>query len=109
MPVKTRSSKPSKSVARPKSAVNKRTGGAVKKRKVPVRRGGAVKPSAVLGAIGAAAGGASLIIPNPVTPIISGIASIGSAIAGLFGGALMPSETRAIMQIHANVQARKKR
>lgn len=96
MPVK-------KKVGRPK----KKKGGVVKRK--PVRKGGAVKPSAVLGTISGIAGGASLIIPNPITPIISGIAGIGSAIAGLFGGALTPTELRAVMAIHANVQARKAR
>lgn len=96
-----------KKVGRPKKA------GAVKK---PVRRrvtkkGGAVKASTVLGSISGIAGGASVLSPATaiVTAPIAAIAGIGSAIASLFGGALTTTEMKAMMAIHANVQARKAR
>lgn len=99
---------PVKKVGRPKKA------GAVKKRVVrrkPVKKAGGVKVSTVLGSISGIAGGAAALAPitSIVTAPIAAIAGIGSAIASLFGGALTQTEMQAVMKIHTNVQARKRR
>ena len=99
---------PKHAVGRPK----KKKGGVVKKPVTRrVKKGGAVKASQVLGAVSGIAGGVSALAP-PLAIIgapIAAIAGIGSAIASLFGGNLSQSEMRAVMQIHANVQARNRR
>ena len=72
-------------------------------------RGGAVKPSAILGAVGAVSAGASALFP-PLAVIgapLAAIAGIGSAIAGLFGGGLTQQEMDMVMQIKGRVDARR--
>ncbi len=72
--------------------------------------GGAVKPSGVLGSIAGIAGGASALSPATavITAPIAAVASIGSAIAKLFGGNLSHKELEMIMEIQKRVDHRKK-
>ena len=73
-------------------------------------KGGAIKASSVLGSIGGIAAGASALSPATaiVTAPIAAVASIGSAIAKLFGGGITSAEHAMIMRIHDRVQQRKK-
>lgn len=72
-------------------------------------RGGAVKPSDVLGGIAGIAGPLSVLSPATaiVTAPIAAIAGIGSAIAKLFGGGLTQSELNMLMQIKERVDQRR--
>ena len=71
-------------------------------------KGGAIKASSVLGSIGGIAAGASALSPATaiVTAPIAAVASIGSAIAKLFGGGLTQSEMDMIMKIKDRVDKR---
>lgn len=71
-------------------------------------QGGAIKPSAILGTIGTAAGAAS-IIPGTaiITAPVAAIAGLGASIAKLFGGSLTQREVNMIMQIKGRVDQRR--
>ena len=72
-------------------------------------RGGAIKPSSVLGTIAGVAGPAAVLAPvlAPIAAPIAAIAGIGSAIAKLFGGGITQSELDMIMMIKDRVDQRR--
>lgn len=78
-------------------------------------RGGAIKPSAILGTIAGVAGPAAVLAPilAPIAAPIAAIAGIGSAIAKLFGGSLedgdgfTQGEMDMIMEIKRRFESRR--
>jgi len=74
-----------------------------------LEKGGAVKPSAILGSVAGISGGLAALAPPTaiVTAPLAAIAGIGSAIASLFGGGLTQSEMNMIMEIKGRVDQRR--
>ena len=71
--------------------------------------GGAVKPSQILGTIGAASGAAAALVPftAPVTVPLGILSSLAGGIAGLFGGGLTQMEMDMVMEIKNRVDGRR--
>lgn len=72
-------------------------------------RGGAVKPSAILGSIAGVAGAAGALAPitAPITIPLGIITGLAGTIAGLFGGGLTQGEMNMIMEIKGRVDQRR--
>lgn len=71
-------------------------------------RGGAIKPSQILGTVGAASGalGALAPITAPVTIPLGIISGLAGSIAGLFGGNLTMDEWKMMAMIKHRVDSR---
>ncbi len=72
-------------------------------------RGGAIKPSQILGSISGVAGAAGLLAPitAPITVPLGIITGLAGTIAGLFGGGLTQMEVDMIMEIKGRVDQRR--
>lgn len=71
--------------------------------------GGAIKPSQILGSIGAGSGalGALLPITAPITVPLGILSGLAGSIAGLFGGGLTEGEVKMLMMIKSRVDQRR--
>ena len=72
-------------------------------------RGGAIKPSAILGSIAGVAGAAGALAPilAPVAIPLGIITGLAGTIAGLFGGGLVQSEVDMLNEIKRRVDMRR--
>lgn len=72
-------------------------------------QGGAVKPSQILGSIAGIAGPIAALAPiaAPIALPIAAVASLGSALAKLFGGGITQNELDMIMHIKGRVDQRR--
>ncbi len=72
-------------------------------------RGGAVKPSAILGTVATGLGAAGALAPftAPITIPLGIITGLAGTIAGLFGGGLTQGEMDMIMEIKGRVDGRR--
>lgn len=72
-------------------------------------QGGAIKPSAILGSVGATLGAAGALAPftAPITIPLGILSGLAGSIAGLFGGGLTQGEMDMIMKIKTRVDGRR--
>ena len=73
------------------------------------KRGGAIKPSQILGSIAGVAGAAGALAPitAPITIPLGIISGLAGSIASLFGGGLTQGEMDMIMEIKGRVDQRR--
>ncbi len=72
-------------------------------------RGGAIKPSQILGSVGAASGALGAIVPvtAPIAIPLGILSGLAGSIAGLFGAGLTKGEVDMIMEIKKRVDQRR--